>query len=307
MSIKFARGTEAMEQADRARSGGNRFTPYLGLKPGEKKYIQFLTPLDEIPGALLHQFIVTAYNEKGEPSYANFISPRDKAIDGPSASDPIQDKFDINPAYRLFAVGVEMEPETKNVSGRKKIIGFEPAMREWTDKDDEVHEVPVAGIVIQAKGNFFSHLQSWEEETDNDMTSVIWSVSRDENKKQPTYSFVDTTHEAIDVSDFAEELPDLDAFLNEIADQDRLHALIDPLDEDFPVTTYPRGKKGSKDKDEKPARRRSSKAAKAEPEAEPEEEFESNEEKAERKTGKLSRLRQKIEEPKDKEPETDDD
>src|SRR3954471_17237886 len=146
MAIKFAKGNDAMDQADKARSGGSRFTPYVGVKPGEKKYLQFLTPLDEVPGALLHQFIITSYNDKGEPNFNNFISPRDKAIDGPSGSDEIQDRFKVSPTYRLFAVAVEMEPVQEKVNGKLKTVGYEPAIRTWTDREDNEHESVVAGI-----------------------------------------------------------------------------------------------------------------------------------------------------------------
>lgn len=306
MALKFQRGAEAMEQADKSRGGGNRYTPYVKWATGEKKYVQFLTPLDEVPGVLFHQFIITEYNAKGEPTFNNFISPRDKSLDGPSGSDEIQDRFKVNPLYRLFAVAVEVEPVKEKVNGKSKIVGFEPKTRTWTDREDEEHEVPVSGLVIQAKPNFFGHLATWQEETGNEMTSVIWSVSRDTNKKQPTYTFVEVG-EALDTEGM-EDLPDLDATLQEWGNMDRYEELITPLDDDFPISQYGQRGKKKDDEDAKPARRRSAKV-KAEPaeQAEPEEDFESTEEKVSTRKGKLSRLRQSIEEKDEADDAGDDD
>lgn len=288
MSPKFARGTEALEAADAARGGGGgSFTPFVKIAADEKKYLQFVTPMDEITGALIHQYVIVAYKEDtGKAVFANFISPRDKAVDGPSGSDPLQDRFGLNPSYRLFAVAVELEPTKKTVGGKPKITGFEPKMRQWTDRDGEDHSSITAGVVVQAKANFFGHLSTWEEESDDQMTNKIWSVSRDNNIKQPTYTFVPSPHEPLDLSPWADDMPDVDAWMQEIADPARLAEMIDPLPDDFRISAYP-----GKGKPAAAAPKASKPAAKPVEDDEPP--FETDEQAELTKAEKFKRLREK--------------
>lgn len=285
---KFARGADALAAADAARPvNTGRFTPFISIKPGEKKYLQFLTPTDEIPGALLHSFVIVNYRQDdGSPVYASFISPRDRSLDGAGGYDELQSRFDLNPTYRLFAVAAELEPVTTKVSGKNKVTGFEPVMREWTDREGEDHQSLSAGIVVQSKDNFFSHLSNWEEETDDDMTKKIWAVSRDGNKKKPTYTFVaSNVCDALDLSAYSEGLPDLDAYLEEISDPSRIKELISPLPDDHKISQFPTAKR----KGSGPVR--NLRSAPAERDEAP---FETNEEKAAAKGGKYQALREKV-------------
>lgn len=294
---RFSKGTAAMEAADEARNrSGGGFTPYIRIAADDKKYLQFITPLDEIPGALLHQFVTTGFNSNsGKPIYNNFISARDKSLDGPSGEDELQDRFGLNPTYRLFAVAVEMDPIVKTVSGKKKITGFEPKMRTWTDKEGEEHESVVSGVVIQAKANFFGQLQTWEQETGDDMTDKVWSVSRDDNVKSPTYTFVATAQPALDLADFAEDFPNLDEWMDSIADPEHW-SMISDLPDDFQVSKYAGKGKGKDAKESKTTTRKPSKTAVVDDADEDEDEpvkaeFETTEEKKETKAERWKRLR----------------
>jgi hypothetical protein len=239
---EFRRGAEAIAQASQRKSGG-RFAPVFKFDAGETKYVQFLMSMDEIPTVLMHQFIVVGYREDGNPKYERFISRRDPALDGPDGYDELIERFGVSPTNRSIALALEVEPEVTRSGGKKTIEGFVPATRQF-ERDGETVTVPAFGLIIESPNTFFTHLAA-----NADLMAIeetIFAVKRTGKSTDTTYTFIPTGHDALDVeeelAEFAEWF-DFEAWLDELADEDRMRELIGPLPDDFVVSRF--AKKGN--------------------------------------------------------------
>lgn len=273
----FRRGAEAI-QAAASRSGGGKFTPTHKFEAGDTKYLQFLTSIDEIPTVLMHRFITVGHKEDGSPQYRDFISRRDPALDGPDGYDELIDRFGSNPSQRCIAIAVELEPVYEKKGGKKVLAGFDLATREYTDSEGNEKVVPNVALVIESPFTLYQHLTAYADL--KPIEDVIFAVKRNGKGTDTSYTLIEAG-EALDLdddlADFFEEF-DFDAYLDELADEDRMRELIEPLDDDFVVNKWAKKGKGGKnsskkdeEEDEKPSRSRSTRTRKAKVE-EPEEE-----------------------------------
>jgi len=223
---KARTGVEGIEASK--RSGSSDYTPMLTWKAGEKKYIKFVTPLEEVPTVDFHPFIIVGHNDNNKPIYRSFISPQDPAVKGAEGYDPIKDRG-YAPKKRQIAVAVELEPvfqtSTKN---KREITGWNVAERSFERQDGTEVTVPNVGLIVQSH-IFFGSLAVFAEDTV--VEDLVWEVTRSGGDQNTSYIFRDRG-DAPDV-ELGEEVPDLDAYLDELSSEDRMRELIDPLPADW--------------------------------------------------------------------------
>jgi len=269
----FRRGAEAIKAAA-TRSAGGKFTPTFKFETDKTTYLQFLTDLDDIPTVLMHRFIIVGHREDGNPIYEHFISRRDPTLDGAEGYDPLVDRFGVNPSSRSIALAVELEPEWGGGSGsRKTIKGFDIATRQFTTKDDETKEVPAVALIIESPFTFFDQLTAIAD-MGEEITEKVFAVKRNGKGTDTSYTLLPVG----DALDFEDELDaffedfDFDAWLDELADEDRVRELIDPIEDGATVTKFPpKGKAKGKAETEKPkTTTRTRRTRTPEPEPEPE-------------------------------------
>ncbi len=281
---KFRTGGEAVAAAA-TRSGG-KFTPTVKFEAGKTKYLQFLTPLDETPTVLLHNFIITGEREDGGKIYNTFISRRDPALDGADGYDPLIDKFGVMPTNKTIGLAVELEPqfEKKAGGGRQVLVGFDVATRQFENKDGETIEVPAVGLVVQSPSNFWNHIVVNDDI--KPIEETVFAVTRTGADTTTAYTFVpagDAMDLDEDLDEFFEQF-DFEALLDDWADEDRIRELIDPLPSDFVVSAY--AQKGKKGKGKS-----SSQSTRSRKAAEPEEADETEEQEAAPTTSRSRRAR----------------
>jgi hypothetical protein len=233
----FRRGSAAITAAaEGGKSGG--FVNNMSWKVDEKKYVQFLTGLEEMPTVLFHNFIITGIKKDGDAQYNNFVSRRDPALDGADGYDPILTRFGQKPSHRTLAVAAELVPEFREEKGRKRVTGVTLGTRTWKSKEGDVTE-PGLYLINQSPGNFFGYLTSWEEDTGKSVSDVVWSITRRGSSKDTTYDMVEVSGvEPVDLSDVLDKAPDLDEYLSGLADEERIHTLIDPLPDDWKISKF---------------------------------------------------------------------
>lgn len=188
----------------------------------EKKFIQFITPLEDIPRVKMHQFIITGTRDDGSLIYNDFVSRRDAGIDGEDGYDPIWTRFDLAPRDRCVAAAVALEPK-RGSDG--KISGFDVASK-TTKKGDVIPEI---GLIIQHPSNFFSWLATFESDTGSSIQDCVFSITRRGEKISTRYEFIKTDFPPLNPEFFEEYVPDVDAYLTNLADENRIRKLIDPL------------------------------------------------------------------------------
>jgi hypothetical protein len=161
MALGLNRGAAAIAAAAE-RSGSGKFMPNFKWDNGETKYLQFLTPIEDVPTVLYHNFIITGFKDDGSPRYDSFISRRDEGIDGAEGYDPLIDRFQEVPSRRSIALAVELEPITETSGARKKIVGFDVATRQF-EKEGKTVTVPNVALVIQSPSIFFGYLATFSD------------------------------------------------------------------------------------------------------------------------------------------------
>lgn len=288
----FRKGGDAVVAAA-AKQGGAAWAPIMRFEGGETKYIQFMMPMDEIYTVLMHQYIIVGEREDGSPIYERFISRRDPGLDGAKGYDEIWDRFGYKPTERSVAVALEVEPIFGEGKGtRKKIEGFDVVERQYENQEGETVTVPNFALIVESPKTFFTHLAANADIKEIDET--IFAVKRTGKGTDTTYTFIDTGEDALDVADLFEEFTetfDLEGWLENLADENRMAELIGPLPDDAKISAFPpRGGKEEKE-EKKPAKSsRTRRTTKAEVEPEDEAEVEENEQEDEQEsTGSRSR------------------
>lgn len=228
----FRRGPEAIRAAATA-SKPRRFnrTIFWGKdKADREKYIQFVTPLAEVPEVLWHGYINVGINDDGSVRKMDFISRRDRAFEdeggGIDGYDPIWSVFDVEPKKRNIAVALVLEP----VKAGGKVKSLEPKLREYTNREGETVQTPEFGFIIQSPYNFFNYFTEWEEATDGDMTKKTWKINKTGEAPKIDYAAVPLDFPVVDLSQFEDkDIPSLDDFLAEMSDEERMRTAVDPL------------------------------------------------------------------------------
>ena len=226
----FRKGAQVIAQSGQTNSDSGPKRPnFINWESDEKKYIQFITPLEEIPTVLMHQFIITGERDNGSYIYNDFVSRKDPAFDGEDGYDPIWDRFEVQPRLKSVALAAVLQPVRKN----GKISGWEVAGKQRRDD-----EIPDIGLIVQTPSNFFRWLTTFADDTGNAIEDCVFSVTRRGEKIATRYDFIKTEHPAIDLSEYSEYFIDVEEYLSGLGDEDRLRSLIDPLPDNAQVSRY---------------------------------------------------------------------
>ena len=180
--------------------------------PGDRwTYLQLLLPLDEWVKVRLHEQLRVGLDGDGLPVHRSFVSPKDKALGGPEASDPIEERTLRDGGYeasdKLIGVAAELV---------RTGAGFELATRV-----ENGAELPNVGLIVQAHKNFYRPLRTYRRHQDK----VIAARKRGEK--------LDTTYELMIAGAGIEIRPapeiHLDVFLHRLADESEMRAVLDSL------------------------------------------------------------------------------
>jgi hypothetical protein len=226
------RGGDAIE---RANSRSSKFSPYAPrltwTKDQEEKHILFLSPIEKVYTADIHEFVEVGEGEKanGEKytKFESFISRKSLG----EGTDDIQDRLGREPRRRSLGVAVELEPEYETVRGRQRAKSFKVKTEQFTRTTDDGEvdvDAPVIGMVIQAQKNFYGWLNSYDR-TQGPVHETPMKVVRRGTDQDTTYDFI--AMEGVDV-DFEPLLANLDniAYLR---DTDGLEDLIKDSEDDY--------------------------------------------------------------------------
>jgi len=231
----FRKGSAAIlanpQRSAAANNDGNPRPQFVQWEQEEKKFIQFITPLEDIPRVKMHQFIITGQRDDGSFIYNDFVSRRDAALDGPDGYDPIWTRFDTQPRDRCVAAAAALEP----IRGSgNKIEGWEIAAK--TNRRGE--STPEVGLIIQHPANFFSWLATYESDTGNAIQDRVFTVTRRGEGINTRYDFIATDFPSFDAGELADLSPNIDEYLSYLSDENRVRSLIDPLPDNAKISRF---------------------------------------------------------------------
>lgn len=241
---KFRTGADAIRQSAESRGSSKDFAPQVTWKGGETKYIQFITPLEDVPTVEMYQYMVVGHKDNGDPIYRTFISPRDPALlsDNPDARDYLRERG-LFPKRRQVALAVELEPQIETVRGKRRPVGFTVAERTYTKEDSSELIVPAVGVIIQSHV-FFSWFATFAE--DYDVQDHVFKVTREGNDQNTKYNcFVEGA--AVDLNLKQEDMPiNFDEYLDELSNEERMRSLVAEKPEDWVFDRYANRGKAAK-------------------------------------------------------------
>lgn len=227
-------GAAILSNPPRANTGSPDGSPrpqFLQWAQDEKKFIQFLTPLEEIPRVKMHQFIITGTRDDGSFIYNDFVSRRDAGLDGEEGYDPIWTRFGMQPRDRCVATAAALEP-IRDSEG--KVTSWDIASK-TTRKGESIPEI---GLIIQHPANFFSWLATYESDTGNAIQDRVFTVTRRGEGINTRYDFIATDFPPLDPAVLAEGAPNIDEYLTYLADENRMRSLIDPLPDNAKISRF---------------------------------------------------------------------
>ena len=241
---KFPTGADAiLASAEAAKGGGKKFSPELFWRDGDERYIQFITPLNQIPTVPAYNVRVGTSKVTGKAIMRTLIDPR--PVEGKDAYNPLADRFELQPKDKQIAVAVELEAVYEKVEGRKKRTGFKVSTRTFTyqkgDRAGEEVTVPNVGVIVNTH-LFFKYLTTWDEDK-GDIRETPFKVVRVGGDKNTTYSFIPYEGEAVELTDEVLSEVSLDSVIDMYMSADRYHELIDPLPDDFTPDRYAAARK----------------------------------------------------------------
>lgn len=225
--VDFRRGSAAIEQANQAQQsgGGNKtfrpFAPQIFFAKqgdeGDTRYLLFLNAMDDIPTVDMVTFIPQTRKRADGSTYQTFeqvIARTDPAIG--ESTDPMVEDWDGKARSQNIAAAVELEPDTEEIKGRTKVLGFKVKTREFDrkvrDEDgeitDEVETVtsPEVGFVVQSPTNFYNVVAAYDAaDAPIETTPVrVTRVGRDQNTTYQITGFPDLELDLSELIDNAE-------------------------------------------------------------------------------------------------------
>jgi hypothetical protein len=181
---------------------------------GRPTYIQLLSPVEDWPVVRLH-IQLSVIQHRGEHmgfDYASFVSPKDPALAGPLANDPLEDRLLQEGGFpardKWIGSAVELAKDGKT---------FRVKQRDDTDLD-----APCVGLIVQSHYNFCGPLLARPDLHER----IIKTVKRGKGR-HTTYEFTDAGP-ALEL-----EVPalDIDAILAELGDPARITTTLASLPE----------------------------------------------------------------------------
>lgn len=222
MALALRKGTDEIRKSAEGGGGGGKFTPFIGWKDGDTKFVYFLTPAEEIPKLKLHSFVEVPYEDSDGNEgtrYDTFVCRKDPAFREESGNTcDLCDRVGHNPTEKFVALAVELEP----VKTGKKVTGVELSMRKFTDREGNEREVPQIGLVVQASRNFFSPYVAWDSRVDLSETS--FEVQREGASTDTKYYFFPVEAKP-DLDDF--DVPSLEEIIERMGSEEKYETVAD--------------------------------------------------------------------------------
>ena len=211
----FLKGLKALAETNDQSRSGNRFPAFCPeirwTEDGETKYIAFLNRAEDMYGVNLHTFVpvATATSKAGKEytKYEMFIDRRNIGEN----SDELTDRLGHRPQERWLAVAIELEPTYSTVNGRKRPTGFAVKCETFernTDNGTEEVTVPVIGMIVQSRRNFYGWLGSFDESTAPVEETAMQVIRRgkDQHTQYDFTPFLDQKIDYTNLFDYAENV-----------------------------------------------------------------------------------------------------
>lgn len=201
------KGLDAVKESAESKSftGGNR--RYFKWTAGERKCVRFLTDGDDIVLTTLHEY-VTCHNG----SKRSFVCRGEFGAACELCADPDVRKRDI-----AYGVALWREPKTKN---NETVIGTRVEEVKVNKDGKEVTEIqPWVGIVQQAPRNFWNWFWSVHQTKGTIVDRDFW-IERTGADKNTDYSAFPEDKSELDLSKFAEFVPDLEEMVTYLGSQE---------------------------------------------------------------------------------------
>lgn len=219
---QFQRGVAAIQKSmNTSSSGGFKpFAPEIRWRDdGESKFIQIISPAEEIPMVTLHEWIpVGTHAKSGKTKYESFMSRKDPGIG--ENYDDLEDRLGSKPRVRGIGVALELEPVLETVKGRKRPVGFTVQTETFTrrgENGEETVTAPKVGLITQSSHLFWGWVASFEE-NNAPVVETPLQVTRRGKSTNTMYDFIAFEDKPVDFSNLLENVDGI-TYLNGMRDE----------------------------------------------------------------------------------------
>jgi hypothetical protein len=236
MARQFEKGTDVIKKAAESKKSKGRYTPNIYWKDGDIKTIAWLTAGDEIPKVRLHKMVPVPDDKmKSGTRWETLLCKKDPSmIEDFGGVCELCDEVGHEATEQFVALAVELEP----VKDGKKVTGLKVRYVTKPNKDGVDVDYPQWGIVIQSASNFFAYYGAYHEAS-GDIREVAWEIHREGGSRDTKYHpfIVMNGPNAVplpDMSDFADDLPALEALLEEMGSEEAYARVAGVTSDDIP-------------------------------------------------------------------------
>lgn len=218
---QFQRGVTAIQQSmNKSSSGGFKpFAPDIRWRDdGESKFIQIISPAEDIPMVALHEWIPVGTHKSGKTKYESFMSRKDAGIG--ENYDDLEDRLGSKPRVRGIGVAVELEPVLETVKGRQRPVGFTVQTETFTrrgENGDETVTAPKIGLITQSSHLFWGWVASYEENSAPIVETPL-QVTRRGKETNTRYDFIAFEEKPVDFSNLLDHIDGI-TYLNGMRDE----------------------------------------------------------------------------------------
>lgn len=219
---QYQRGVAAIQQSmNKSSSGGFKpFAPDIRWRDdGESKFIQIISPAEDIPMVTLHEWIPVGTHKSGKTKYESFMSRKDAGIG--ENYDDLEDRLGSKPRVRGIGVALELEPVLETVKGRQRPVGFtvqtETFTRRGEDGGDVTVTAPKIGLITQSSHLFWGWVASFEE-NNAPIVETPLQVTRRGKETNTRYDFIAFEEKPVDFSNLLDNIEGI-TYLNGMRDE----------------------------------------------------------------------------------------
>lgn len=219
---QYQRGVAAIQQSmNKSNSGGFKpFAPDIRWRDdGESKFIQIISPAEDIPMVTLHEWIPVGTHKSGKTKYESFMSRKDAGIG--ENYDDLEDRLGSKPRVRGIGVALELEPVLETVKGRQRPVGFtvqtETFTRRGENGGDETVTAPKIGLITQSSHLFWGWVASFEE-NNAPIVETPLQVTRRGKETNTRYDFIAFEEKPVDFSNLLDNIEGI-TYLNGMRDE----------------------------------------------------------------------------------------
>lgn len=164
----------------RTAEGSSRVkrTSFISWKDGDTKSVYFITPIDEVPKVMMHNFVkkIVDTDEGGKrDTWLTFMCRKDPAWREESGGFcPLCDDIGHAATERFVALAVEVDPVLEG----RKVTDVKIKYKEGKDHEGNEVQYPQVGLVIQSAKIFFKTLVALDQKG-RDVNGISWDVTRE--------------------------------------------------------------------------------------------------------------------------------